>query len=138
VTIHSPRRIACANERTTALDTGRFVVFAASNCEALSGVIVCTLLRTQNHPLLSRPRIGRPPQPTRHDRTQHPVTPDAGRTADARTPAACTTTRCRAGSTTPGHRDVVRFHAQAARFGRATGVTSAASPPQRRAATPWG
>jgi hypothetical protein len=47
VTIHSPRRIAWANERTTALDTGRFVVFAASHSEALSGVIVCTLLRTQ-------------------------------------------------------------------------------------------
>jgi hypothetical protein len=55
VTIHSPRRIACANERTTALDTGRFVVFAASNSEALSGVIVCTLLRTQTTSAVSSP-----------------------------------------------------------------------------------
>jgi hypothetical protein len=70
------------------LDTGRFVAFAASNCEALSGVIVCTLLRTQTTSAISSPvsrhRIGRPPQPTRHDRTHHPVTgnptshPDTG------------------------------------------------------------
>jgi hypothetical protein len=37
------------------LDTGRFVVFAASHSEAFSGVIVCTLLRTQTTSAVSSP-----------------------------------------------------------------------------------
>ena len=114
MTIHSPRRIACANERTTALDTGRFLVFAASHCEARSGVIVCTLLRTQTTLCCLIHRTGRPPQPTRHDRTHHPVTgnptshPRPG--SHRRRPTGSGHHHdVPAGSTTPGHGDVVRL-----------------------------
>jgi hypothetical protein len=63
--------------------------------------------------------------PTRSPATR-PATPDTGRTADPR-PVAGKTARCRAGSTTPDHGDVVRFQSQAAQFAGAIGVTSAAS-----------
>ena len=54
MTSQSPRRIASANERTVAFDNGRLLVFAANISPALSGLIFCTLLRTQ---LLPTPTI---------------------------------------------------------------------------------
>jgi hypothetical protein len=39
--------------------------------------------------------------PTTRSPATRPATPDTGHTADARTPATCTTTTCRPGSTTP-------------------------------------